>query len=286
MDNKQRQNQKAVLILLIIIFVIIGILVIIKFHKERQKSNLSNIDILNHSDNNTSNEQAYVILDIVCGNTYNIDCRVYVREGGKYIPYLVIKTENYGENTVLLMREDAYPKEMMFRDCNVFGAGGSYYPGSVIDEFMENELYNMYSDGMQSIIKNVPVKIHSKKYISKFIGPEYAVFETINRHVFALAFSECKSHDLLKECDIEGAFIPEVLEFPIEKYVWLRSDAFGGDDTWASQIYNGKVQSNRISMYQEQYVRPVFVVSADEQIRSVNSIIKDMEVFIFSVDEE
>jgi hypothetical protein len=67
------------------------------------------------------------------------------------------------------MREDAYPKEMMFRDCNVFGAGGSYYPGSVIDEFMENELYNMYSDGMQSIIKNVPVKIHSKKYISKFL---------------------------------------------------------------------------------------------------------------------
>lgn len=286
MDNKQRQNRKAVLILLIIIFVIIVILVIIKFHKERQKSNLSNIDILNHSDYNTSNEQACVILDIVCGNTYNIDCRVYVREGGKYIPYLVIKTENYGENTVLLMREDAYPKEMMFRDCIVFGAGGSYYPGSVIDEFMENELYNMYSDGMQSIIKNVPVKIHSKKYISKFTVPEYAVFETINRHVFALAFSECKSHDLLKECDIEGAFIPEVLEFPIEKYVWLRSDAFGGDDTCAAQIYNGKVESNRISMYQEQYVRPVFVVSADEQIRSVNSIIKDMEVFVFSVDEE
>ncbi|MBQ6025745.1 MAG: hypothetical protein IJL20_09085 [Lachnospiraceae bacterium] len=283
---KRKFIPRVIIVVMLFLLVIIGILVIIKYHKEKQEVDLSNNGILNYSDNSISNEHAYVVSDIVCGNIYNNDCRVYVREGGKYIPYLVIKTENYGENTVLLMREDAYPKEMMFRDCNVFGAGGSYYPGSVIDEFMENELYNMYSDGMQSIIKNVPVKIHSKKYISKFTVPEYAVFETINRHVFALAFSECKSHDLLKECDIEGAFIPEVLEFPIEKYVWLRSDAFGGDDTCAAQIYNGKVQSNRVSMYQEQYVRPVFVVSADEQIRSVNSIIKDMEVFVFSIDEE
>ena len=282
---KRKFIPRVIIVVMLFLLVIIVILVIIKYYKEKQEPDLSNNEILNNS-NNMSNEHTYIISDIVCGNIYNNDCRVYVHEDGKYIPYFVIKTDNYGDNTVLLMREDVYPKEMMFRDCNVFGAGGSYYPGSVIDEFMEKELYNMYSDSMKKIIKNTPIKIHTHEYCSKLIGPEYAVFETINRHVFALAFSECKSHDLLKECDIEGAFIPEVLEFPIEKYVWLRSDAFGGDDTCAAQIYNGKVESNRVSMYQEQYVRPVFVVSADERIKSVKGIIKDTEVFVFSVDEE
>lgn len=282
---KRKFIPRVIIVVMLFLLVIIGILVIIKYYKEKQEPDLSNNEILNNS-NNTSNEHTYTISDIVYGNIYNNDFRVYVHEDGKYIPYFVIKTDNYGDNTVLLMREDVYPKEMMFRDCNVFGAGGSYYPGSVIDEFMEKELYNMYSDSMKKIIKNTPIKIHTHEYCSKLIGPEYAVFETINRHVFALAFSECTSHDLLKECDIEGAFIPEVLEFPIEKYVWLRSDAFGGDDTCAAQIYNGKVQSNRVSMYQEQYVRPVFVVSADERIKSVKGIIKDTEVFVFSIDEE
>ncbi|MBO4420542.1 MAG: hypothetical protein J5783_01820 [Lachnospiraceae bacterium] len=260
---------------LAIIVVIVGFMIVYNYIK---KKNLE-------PDPKYVNDPPEVIADIVHGNPRKVDSKVYVREGEEYVPYIVIKTDNYGENTVLLMREEVYPKEMMFRDCNIYGAGGSYYPGSVIDDFMENELFNMYSDSMKKIIKNTPIKIHTHEYCSKLIGPEYPVFETVYRHVFSLSLSECNDYDLYIDNDIEGAYISDVSEYPIKKYVWLRSDAYGGDDTWASQIFDGNVRSERISNSNENYIRPVFTVASDNQIKKIKNIINDIDGYIFTVDE-
>jgi hypothetical protein len=283
---KQEFKRVFFLIVLFVILLMIIVLILIKLKNNNSQQSISNID------NTISDSELLVLLkspkaisDIACGNSGEIESRVYVRENNNYVPYIVIKTENYGEDLVLLMREEVFPKEMMFRDCNSFGAGGSYYPGSIIDDFAEKELYEMYSDAMQDMIRYVPVKIHTKDYVSGLIGKKYKVFETIYRHVFSLALSECNNYELYTSEDIEGDFISEVLDYPVNKYVWLRSDAYGGDDTWASQIFNGSVLSNRITTVAEQYVRPVFLVPANAKINKSRNVFKDNEVYIFSVDE-
>ena len=101
---KRKFIPRVIIVVMLFLLVIIGILVIIKYYKEKQEPDLSNNEILNNS-NNTSNEHTYIISDIVYGNIYNNDFRVYVLEDGKYIPYFVIKTDNYGDNTVLLMMD-------------------------------------------------------------------------------------------------------------------------------------------------------------------------------------
>ncbi len=261
---------------LVIIVVIVGFMIVYNYIKRKNQE----------PDPKYANDPPKVIADIVHGNPRKVDSKVYVREGEEYVPYIVIKTDNYGENTVLLMREEVYPKEMMFRNCNIYGAGGSYYPGSVIDDFMENELFNMYSENMKKIIKNVPIKIHTIDYVSGLVGPKYIVFETIFRHVFALSLSECNYSDLYIEEDIEGVYIHDVSEYPINKNVWLRSDAYGGDDTLASLLFNGNVCSERVFISSNNYVRPVFVVAADNQIKLVNKIVNGIDGYIFIIDEK
>ena len=276
-DKEMNRLVKYILIATLgTIVVILGFMIVYNYVKKRNQE----------PDSKYVDNPPKVIADIAHGNPRKIDSKVYVCEGDEYVPYIVIKTDNYGEDTVLLMREEVYPKEMMFRDCNIFGAGGSYYSGSVIDEFMEKELYSMYSDEMKGLIKLAPVKIHTYEFCSKIIGPEYPVFEVVDRHVFALAFSECRQHDLLEEYEIEGEYIPEIMDYPVEKHVWLRSDAYGGDDTWASQIFNGNLRSERVSNSNENYIRPVFTVSADCAIKVKDNIISGNEVYIFSEDEK
>lgn len=270
-------------LIIFIMFLILVILVIIWLLKNVfLSSETLNNDKPPDSNNRFMLDNPRVIGDIICENNIG-DNIVYVREDGKYEPYIVIKTDNYGKNSVLLMRKDVYPKEMMYRDCIMFGTGGSYYPGSIIDEFAENILFNQFSDGLKTVIKKVPIKIHSKDYILG-IRDSNSPFETIYRHVFSLSLSECSNSTLYKYVDKEGNFIPEVLEYPVKKYVWLRSSAYGGDDTCASQIYNGAVRSNRVSINDEQYVRPVFVISNDIAIEKTTGINSENEVYILSVD--
>ena len=82
------------------------------------------------------NRPPQVISDLVSGKYENIETRVYVFENGSMIPYVVLDTDNYGD-AVLLMRDFAYPQEMMYRDENMYGSGGAYYSGSIVDDFLE-----------------------------------------------------------------------------------------------------------------------------------------------------
>lgn len=204
-----------------------------------------------------------VVSDLCSGKLDGSDPVIYVKENGKYHGYHVIETSNYGD-AVLLMRQYAYPNQMMYRDENMFGVGGAYYAGSIVDDFLENKFYESFSDGMKSIIRNTPIRIHSIDYVSKRFD-EGPVFDEINRHVFVLSGPEhgCRSLGLDRSRD-EAEFIPGLAQYAIDKYTWLRSELIGGDDTWASTAYKYICGGSHICG--EAYVRPVFTVSPDEKI--------------------
>lgn len=204
-----------------------------------------------------------VVSDLCSGKLDGSDPVIYIKENGKYHGYHVIETSNYGD-AVLLMRQYAYPNQMMYRDENMFGVGGAYYAGSIVDDFLENEFYESFSDGMKSIVRNTPIRIHSIDYVSKRFD-EGPVFDEINRHVFVLSAPEWGCGSLrLDRSEDEAEFIPGLSQYETEQYNWLRSEAIGGDDTWAIVSYKDTGTYKHICS--EAYVRPVFTVSPDEEI--------------------
>ena len=210
-----------------------------------------------------------LITDLCFGDSKEGTSLVYVKENEEYVADIVIETENCGEDAVLLMRKDAYFKEMMYRDENSYGKGGAYYNGCNVDVFLEKEFYDFFSGGMKLIIRDTPVKIHTYNYVSKRKSNGDSPLETIYRHVFVLSRPECSSYvDVPYEFEDtdEGAVIPAVHENPIKYYTWLRSERLGGDDTHVSLCYNGGVTGSHIQSWEEHYLRPVFTVLNNEQI--------------------
>ena len=202
------------------------------------------------------------LISDLCSKRLDEDHRmIYVKENGTYCGYYVIETSNYGD-TVLLMRQYVYPRQMMYRDENMFGTGGAYYVDSIVDNFLENEFYSFFSDGMKSIIQNTPIRIHSIDYVSKYFD-EGSVFEVINRHVFVLSAPEYGHGSLGLDKD-EAAYIPELLQYGSKKENWLRSGAIGGDDTWVTIVYNDAASHRHIC--NDAYVRPVFTVDPSGEI--------------------
>ena len=214
------------------------------------------------------------------------DSLVYVKENDQYIPYIVIDTKNYGDDAVLLLRKFVYMQDMMYRDENMFGAGGAYYNGCIVDNFLELEFYNFYSDGMKAIIRNAPVKIHSIYLVSKR-RTEGPLLETINRHVFVLSAAECGGSLPRDPAEDEGELIPEVLENSVSLYTWLRSEQIGGDDTHASLLYRKAVVGNHIQSGPEHYVRPVITVNRNEpiELRTFDTDTIQGTIYVFPGDE-
>ena len=212
---------------------------------------------------------------------------VYVMEKDQYIPYIVIDTKNYGIEAVLLVRKDALLKSMMYRDENAYGASGAYYNGCIVDTFLEHEFYLCFTEKMQGIVRNTPVTIQTKSFVSGRLSDE-APLETIYRHVFVLSAPECGGgsliHDELKD---EGEDIPEVHEIGVKVYTWLRSKEVGGDDTYATLWYGNGVVSSHIQNADEHYVRPVITVNRNEpiELRTFDTDTIQGMVYVFPGDE-
>lgn len=212
---------------------------------------------------------------------------VYVKENDKYIPYIVIDTDNYGKDAVLLVRKEAFLKDMMYRDENIYGASGAYYNGCIVDAFLEGEFYSFFTTGMQGIIRNTPIKIQTKSFVSGRQSDE-APLETINRHVFVLSAPECGGGSLIKdESQDEGECIPGIRDIGINVYTWLRSKEVGGDDTYVTLWYGNGVVSSHIQNGQEHYVRPVITVNRNEpiELRTFDTDTIKGTVYVFPGDE-
>jgi len=157
-----------------------------------------------------------VVSDICYNKNKYFDGIIYVTENGTLEPYYVIQTDNYGADAVLLMRKNAYPEQMQYRTEKLFGVGGAYYSGCIVDEFLENEFYNSFSEGMKGAIRNTTVRIHSIHYVSKRFS-EGPTFEDIERHVFILSLPEYGWGSLGDSTVHEAEFIPELKELGISK---------------------------------------------------------------------
>lgn len=227
-----------------------------------------------------------VIEDLCYSKRYKKDGLVYVTENGVYTPNIAIDTKNYGDDAVILIRKTAWLEEMMYRDENIFGVGGAYYPGSVVDNFLEEVVYNSYSEGLKGVVRNAPVKVHTIEFVSKHFSKCPPNLETIYRHVFVLSAAETGIKGAPIAGEDEGMLIPEIIENPDEYYTWLRSEAFGGDDTRAAMMRGPNGHSSHIQSKGEHYVRPVFTVKRSEPIElmTLDKEYVNGTVYVFTAD--
>ena len=231
------------------------------------------------------NKPPQVISDLVSGKYKNIETQVYVCENGVMTPYVVLDTDNYGDS-ILLMRAWAYPEEMMYRDENMYGAGGAYYNGSIVDDFLEKTFYNFYSDGLKEIIRESEFKIFTQEYVSAHEAAEGPTMETIRRHVFSLSKMEWGSNLLaLKKDDpcYEADAIKGIQKYAYKCYVWLRSETDGAGDTAATVVYDGKISFWHLQ--DKAQVCPAFTVPRDAKIEPYDGWVSGTQGFAFSCDK-
>ena len=185
---------------------------------------------------------------------------VWLQEDGENVPYVVISS-NY-DGKVLLMRREALPDEIPYRDENAFGSGGGYYPGSDVDEFLNGEFYDRLGQDVRSAIEDCTVVVASADTVSR--GDSRRNTEEISRHVFLLSFTElnqfgssmaAKEGKALKALKIE--------EYLTYDYEWLRS-AYLWDDVHAWAI--AADFCGEVAVSEPHRVRPVFAMSRDTAI--------------------
>ena len=83
---------------------------------------------------------------------------VYVKENGKYVPFLVLQS-NYQDGKTLLLRKECLPEVRRFNDYS------SYYEDSEIDQFLSNE-YITYLDEIRDKVESVDITIAAKEALN------------------------------------------------------------------------------------------------------------------------
>ena len=197
------------------------------------------------------------------------DYRVYVKEDGKYIPFLVIANE-YVPGSTLLLRESILDE---FRRMNDYS---SYYKDSEIDRFLNSEYYNTLKE-IHRLIKNTPIEIYSKEAIG-FSGDET---EYINRHIFLLSRKELCSdfENEGKELDYFNEVKNRISYYNGKPMSWLLRTPVG---SYFSAVFgvidNGGVSiGNAFSLYG---IRPAFCVDSSAKIKKKEGIVYGKEVYV------
>lgn len=119
--------------------------------------------------------------DIAYAHNLPYDCKVYINEGGAYIPYLVL-SNNYNGNC-LLLRENLLDDSYIFNNAVEKPA---YYENSAIDRYLNESFIKIFSKDLQKIIVESEIEITSKDSLG--VGGTDTI--TIKRNVFLLSFAE------------------------------------------------------------------------------------------------
>lgn len=168
--------------------------------------------------------------------------RIYIEEDGKYVPFIVL-TSNYNGNCLLL-------REFLLDDLysyNSSGEYGSYYNGSNIDKFLNENYYLEISESTRRLIAESEIEITSKSAIDTHNDK----IEIIKRYIFILSANE-----------VNGALV--------------------GGNTIMGISYNGSIGMggiNTIAGISENAVRPAFCISTDIPIIQSEDIIEGEKVF-------
>ena len=197
------------------------------------------------------------------------DYRVYIKEDGKYVPFLVIDN-GYEKGSTLLLREEILAETKRMNEYS------SYYKDSEIDRFLNGSYYENLKE-IHSLIESTAVEIVK----DEAIGSTGDGTEKINRNVFLLSAYEL-GFDIEKEGKRLGYFsIPDnrICYLSGESVSWLLRTP----DTWERSVvccltYDGALGS--CNAYAKCGIRPAFCVDSLAKIKKKAGIIEGKEVFV------
>ncbi len=110
------------------------------------------------------------------------NCRVYIKENGKDVPYLVLSSDYNGN--CLLLREYLLTEKRIYN--KALGHTPSYYENSVIDVFLNNEFNDCFNKYTYDKILNSQIEITT----SDSIGVGGKETTRIQRRIFLLSYTE------------------------------------------------------------------------------------------------
>ena len=197
------------------------------------------------------------------------DYRVYIKEDGKYVPFLVIDN-GYEKGSTLLLREEILAETKRMNEYS------SYYKDSEIDRYLNGSYYENLK-GIHSLIESTAVEIVK----DEAIGSTGDGTENINRNVFLLSAYEL-GFDMEKEGKRLGYFsIPDnrICYLSGESVSWLLRTP----NTWEHSVvccltYDGALGS--WNAYAKCGIRPAFCVDSLAKIKKKVGIIEGKEVYV------
>ena len=197
------------------------------------------------------------------------DYRVYIKEDGKYVPFLVIDN-GYEKGSTLLLREEILAETKRMNEYS------SYYKDSEIDSYLNGSYYENLK-GIHSLIESTAVEIIK----DEAIGSTGDGTENINRNVFLLSAYEL-GFDMEKEGKRLGYFSnPDnrICYLSGESVFWLLRTP----NTWERSVvccllYDGALGS--WNAYAKCGIRPAFCVDSLAKIKKKEGIIEGREVYV------
>jgi len=218
----------------------------------------SNPDIILHNRNDILYANVKTIYDLAYASD-NLPNYVYINENDKYVMYLATQAELYSPD-IMLVR---WSGDMQYSNDN------AYYNGSIVDNYLENTVYNSYTDGMRSIIreKNIDIlNLSGKK-------------ESIVRHVFILSLDEINSGetDYINESYYRKTWIKS-----ISGNSWTRT-LKENNSVYISTQNGTRSSSGKIT--EQKYVNGVLFVDKDAELEVSYDIKPGYRYFVFKVDK-
>lgn len=108
---------------------------------------------------------------------------VYIEENGTYVSYLVLTDQYEGEDACLLLRKTALDTPLAFSRNQSYA---SFYPGSDIDQYLNQEFYGTLSTDLCDILCSSPISVTSKSSLG-YCGKDTQI---IYRNIFLLSVVE------------------------------------------------------------------------------------------------
>ena len=197
------------------------------------------------------------------------DYRVYIKEDGKYVPFLVIDN-GYEEGSTLLLREEILAETKRMNEYS------SYYKDSEIDRYLNGSYYENLKE-IHSLIESTAVEIYAEASIGRS-GDET---ENINRNIFLLSDKE-----LLYGYGIEGKAL-RYFRNPDNRLSYLDGTPMGWllrtpVTSYLSAVcevnFDGKLSLG--NSFGKHGIRPAFCVDSLAKIKKKAGIIEGKEVYV------
>ena len=197
------------------------------------------------------------------------DYRVYIKEDGKYVPFLVIDN-GYEEGSTLLLREEILAETKRMNEYS------SYYKDSEIDRYLNGSYYENLKE-IHSLIESTAVEIYAEASIGRS-GDET---ENINRNIFLLSDKELsygygiegKALRYFRNPDnrrsyLDGIPMGWLLRTPVTSYLSAVCEV----------SFDGKLSLG--NSFGKHGIRPAFCVDSLAKIKKKEGIIDGKKVYV------